>query len=341
MAGGGAIGNNVNGNVSRPMGGGGFNDGGMVNGYGGGQTGDTFQNQRPAGMTFDPSAFQSALRGGGQPNYTMGGQNDNRIRLTADARAGTTQAQRQDMRQDIRAGMQQPAPMQPAPMQPNQTPAMTTQPAGPNVFDQSAGALQGGMNAASNVANYAPTSANLQPYMNPYQRSVTDATMNGLRQQQQQTMNGLDAQASGAGAFGGSRHGIAMGETNGQYADTQAQTLAGLNSQNYNQALGAQQATQGLNLQGAGQLGNLSNLGFSQGMQINGQQASQGAQQQAMQQQLVNAALEQFRGLTGAPMQSAQIMNGGVNNVPYSTTGTATQTQTPGLFDWLSLGLSV
>jgi len=213
--------------------------------------------------------------------------------------------------------------------------------AAPNVYTTSANALNTGVNAATGAATYAPTTANLQPYMNPYQQSVIDTTMQGLNQQQMQTQNSLDAAASAAGAFGGSRHGVAMGETNGQYADTQASTLANLNSQNYNQALAAQQATQNINLQGASQLGSLSNLGFSQGQAINAQQAAYGAQQQAAAQMLMDQAMAQFGGWASAPAQSAGLMAGGVSQVPYSTTGTATQTQTPGLFDWLSLGLSV
>ena len=113
-----------------------------------------------------------------------------------------------------------------------------------NVYAQSATNLTNAGNAATSAAMYQPTmvnpytvaSTNLSPYMNPYQQSVIDTTMQGLNQQQQMTMNGLDAQASAAGAFGGSRHGVAMGSTNGQYADTQAATLAGLNSANYTQA---------------------------------------------------------------------------------------------------------
>jgi hypothetical protein len=216
-------------------------------------------------------------------------------------------------------------------------------------------------------------------------------------------MNNLDAQASAAGAFGGSRHGVAMGETNRGYADTQASTLAGLNSANFQQAQQAgmfdagvrnqnsqfnaanQNATnqfnsandmtmnqfnasgrnnmnqfnasnnlqaqgmnqqaglagQNLNMAAAGQLGNLSNLGFGQGMQINNQQAQQGAQQQALQQALMNAAMQQFGGFTGAPAQSVAQLLGGVGGVPYGTTGTNRTTNQPGLFDYLSLGLSL
>lgn len=240
-----------------------------------------------------------------------------------------------------------------------------------NVFQGSANALNAGTNAAMGASTYQPMNVSAQPinmgrgsvnpYMNPYQQQVTDTTMRGLADAQAQTMNGLDAQASAAGAFGGSRHGVAMGESMGNYADTQAATLAGLNSQNFmnaqNMAFQTQAANQGatmqaqmanqgaglagagLNLSAAGQLGNLSNLGFGQGMAINGQQAAQGAQIQAMQQALVNASKGQFAGFTGAPVQSVGLQTGAVGTVPYGQTGT--QSYQPGLFDYLSLGLGM
>ena len=238
---------------------------------------------------------------------------------------------------------------------------------GPNVFQQANNSLGGAVRGTREAMNYNPMQVtpntlagqNLNPYMNPFQRSVIDTTMQGLNRQQAMDMNNLDAQASSAGAFGGSRHGVAMGETNRGYADVQAQTLAGLNSANFGQAQqgamfdagirnNAQQfnsnqglAGQNLNLAAAGQLGNLSNLGFGQGMQINNQQAQQGAQQQALQQALMNAAMQQFQGFTGAPAQSAAQLLGGVGGVPYGTTGTQNTTRQPGIFDYLSLGLSL
>jgi hypothetical protein len=237
----------------------------------------------------------------------------------------------------------------------------------PNVFQQANNSLTGAVRGTREAMNYNPmqvnpatlSGQNLNPYMNPYQQSVTDQTMRQLNRQQAMDMNNLDAQASAAGAFGGSRHGVAMGETNRGYADVQAQTLAGLNSGNFqqaqqgamfdvnnrNQAQGMNQqaglAGQNLNMAAAGQLGNLSNLGFGQGMQINNQQAQQGAQQQALQQMLMDQAQQQFRGFTGAPAQSAGQMLGGVGGVPYGTTGTQNTTRQPGLFDYLSLGLSI
>lgn len=251
----------------------------------------------------------------------------------------------------------------------------------PNVFAQSANALNAGANAAMNAANYQPMQVraatvnpatvgrtNLNQYMNPFQQQVIDTTMADLNRQQQMTQNQLGAQATAAGAFGGSRHGVAMGETNDAYARQQAAALAGLNSQNFmnaqqqaqfdsgqlnqgrqfnaNSQMQARLANQqaGLNaanlgLSGAQTLGNLSNTGFGQGMAITGQQAAMGAQQQALNQALINAQQGQFAGFTGAPAQSLGMQLGALGAVPFGQT--QTQTKTPGLFDWLTLGMQI
>ena len=250
---------------------------------------------------------------------------------------------------------------------------------GGNVFNQSAGALTDATNAAYNAANYQPTNVyapqaqtatvattSLDPYMNPYTQAVTDQTMQQLAEQQQMALNDVGAQASAAGAFGGSRQGVVEGATYDAYAQAQAQALADLNSQNFTQAqnaamydtsqinagnqfnvnnsLAAQVANQnaglqgaGLNLNAAGQLGALSQTGFDQGNAIIGQQSSQGALMQGINQMLIDAAKGQYAGFTGAPNQSLQQLLS-ATGVP--TGSSTTQTQTPGLFDYLTLGLN-
>ena len=111
-------------------------------------------------------------------------------------------------------------------------------------------------------------------------------------------------------------------------------------SQNMQAQLANQQA--GLSgsqqrLQAGSQLGNLSNLGFGMGQQIQGRMDQQGAQQQALQQQLINAAKQQYAGYTGSPAQSLQYLLQAVGQAP--AVGSNTQQKNPGLFDYLSLGL--
>jgi len=238
---------------------------------------------------------------------------------------------------------------------------MAGQGQGGNVFQQSAQGMRSAGQAAQNATTYQPMNvgnntvagANLNQYMNPFQQQVIDASMSGLDRQRQMAQTGIGAQAQAAGAFGGSRHGVAQAETNRGFADVAGQTLAGLNMQNFTNAqqmgqfdAGQRQAAQMANQQAglaganlrmgaAGTLGNLANLGFGQGMQVQNQQANMGAQQQQLMQALINAQRGQFAGFAGAPQQSVGGQVGAIGGMNYGNT--QTQTMKPGLFDFLTL----
>lgn len=102
-----------------------------------------------------------------------------------------------------------------------------------------------------------PTSAGLQPFMDPYQQSVIDATMQELDRQDSIAKQSRDANMVAQGAFGGSRQAVIDAEAGRNLSDVKARTLAQLNSQNYGQALNAFQNQQGRLGQAGGQLGSL------------------------------------------------------------------------------------
>ena len=102
-----------------------------------------------------------------------------------------------------------------------------------------------------------------------------------------------------------------------------------------NQAAGLSGSQQ--RLSAGSQLGNLSNLGFGMGQTIQGRMDQQGALQQALQQNLINAGKQQYAGFTGAPAQSLQYLLQAVGGAP--AVGTVEKGFEPGLFDYLSLGL--
>jgi hypothetical protein len=218
------------------------------------------------------------------------------------------------------------------------------------------------MRAAQGVAGFTPQQVSagravggISTYMNPYTQDVINTSMTDLERQRQMQMNQLGAQASAAGAFGGSRQGVAEALTNEAFARQGGQLAAGLRQQGFNTALGASQqdvanmlqsalANQSAGVQGAqlrsqaaGQLGNLAQTGFGMGMGITQQQMQQGALQQALQQQLIDAARAQYGGFTGAPQQSLglPLAAAGAADMGQRTT---TETRKPGLFDFLSLG---
>lgn len=79
----------------------------------------------------------------------------------------------------------------------------------------------------------------LNPYMNPFQKNVIDASIaqNGYARAQQGVAD--NAAATAAHAFGGSRQGVQAAETTGQYDRNNQQNLAALNSANFGQAQNA------------------------------------------------------------------------------------------------------
>ena len=217
-------------------------------------------------------------------------------------------------------------------------------------------------------------------YANPYTQQVINTSMAELERQRQMQMGGLGAQASAAKAFGGSRQGVAEALTNEGFARQGGQLSSQLYNQGFQTALGAsqqdvassmqaQQANQQAQarakefaqqsamqaeianqqaqaqaaqqaMQAAGQLGNLSNLGFGFGQQIGATQAGQGQTQQAMNQALIDAAKGQYGGFTGAPQDALSTYLAALGG---SQTGQQTQTSTqkPGLLQYLSLGLGL
>ena len=92
-------------------------------------------------------------------------------------------------------------------------------------------------------ADYTPTS--YQDFMDPYMESVIQQQYQDIADQGAQQQNQLSAGAVGAGAFGGSRQGIAQGEIAANVLDQQARTGSQLRSQGFAQAQSAaQQAAQ-------------------------------------------------------------------------------------------------
>jgi len=87
----------------------------------------------------------------------------------------------------------------------------------------------------------APTQAQLDPYLNPFQQQVIDQTMQELDKRGATAQQNLAGQAQQAGAFGGSRFGVQGAELGRGLQDARAQALTQLNAQNYAQAMGGYQ----------------------------------------------------------------------------------------------------
>ena len=229
--------------------------------------------------------------------------------------------------------------------------------------------------SSASVTPQTLASTNLNPYMNPYTDSVIKQNEADILRGAKIGLNELSAQAQAAGSFGGSRHGIQGAELGRGSLEQLAKSSAGLRQSNFanaqqmamqdiqnnmqgqlanqqggigdiNRELQASLANQSAGLQGAqqrlgaaNQLGQLSNLGFGMGQQVNQNLAQQGAMQQALQQMVMDQAQGKFNAYANHPAQGLPYLNAalGASNLGENT---STLSKQPGLFDYLTLGAS-
>ncbi len=84
---------------------------------------------------------------------------------------------------------------------------------GQNIFNQAATGMTQAFQGTAGSAG-AP---NIAAFQTPYTQNVINRTQQDIARQQAMSMNDLGAQATAAGAFGGSRHGVAQGVMAGEY----------------------------------------------------------------------------------------------------------------------------
>ena len=218
------------------------------------------------------------------------------------------------------------ATYQPAPQ------PVAAQPAPFNVNQAAAGALQGAIGGTQQAMN-APLQVGA--YMNPYTQAVIDRTQADIERQRQMAMNTLGAQATRAGAFGGSRQGVAEGVLAGEYGRMAGDIAAQQRQTGYTQAMDAAMRDRAARAAAASQLGGLGQQAFQTGQAITAAQERQGLMQQALQQTLIDAARQQYAGYTGAPQASLAAPLAALGVVPNQST--TTQSVQRGLFDYLTL----
>lgn len=198
----------------------------------------------------------------------------------------------------------------------------------------------------------------MQAYMNPFQQDVVDVALGDIeRARQMQQMQGA-AQAQRAGAFGGSRQGVAQALTNEAALREAARTAAGLRSEGFQfaagmgqtdaaRALQAQAANQGVDMsleQANAQLRQQANLanqaaglqGAQQRMQAGAQLAdigqmtqnlgfTQAAQLQGIGQQQQAMTQAQLDAIRNLPLEQQAIINEALGLTPAGGAGTVAQ----------------
>ena len=145
----------------------------------------------------------------------------------------------------------------------------------------------------------------------PATQDFIQRTQQNMMRQQQMQQNMLDAQASQAGAFGGSRHGVAQGMLVDDYSRRMGDMAAQQNLQAQEQAMRAATGLAGVGGQA-----------FGMGQNVAQMTSAQGAFQRQLQQQLADAAKQQYYGTTGFPLQGLGAMTSvlGSMQVPQSQT---------------------
>ena len=206
-----------------------------------------------------------------------------------------------------------------------------------NPFQQASLAQQAALAGTAGAGTVA--GANLGQYMNPYTRNV----LGGLARETGRAMdigsNQLGTQATQAGAFGGSRHGVAQGTMMGELGRGYQQQAANLLQSGYTNAQTMAQQDIQNRMNQAAQLANLGQQSFGYGRTLQQDLAQQGANQQAIQQALIDAAKAQYAGYQGAPAQGAGLMAQALGGTP--TPQSTTSSSSPGLFDYLTTGATL
>lgn len=198
---------------------------------------------------------------------------------------------------------------------------------------QDQGIYQPYMDAATGYAQIggSPISAGqIANYSNPFQSQVIDATMANIQANNAIQANNLRGNAALQGGLGNDRLGVAQAELARNQNLATNQTLATLNAQNFNQALGAAQGDRSAAQQAASQFANLgSNMQALSAQDASNLLMTGGLQEQKAQTQLDTtsgniAQQEQY------PFATASWLGGMLQGASPAFTGMSSTTTTPG-----------
>lgn len=206
---------------------------------------------------------------------------------------------------------------------------------GQNIGSTNPAFAQAGQTAAG-VAGYTPGNflqGNVGAYMNPYLQQVEQAALGNLDQGFRQSLNTIADRAIGAGAFGGSRQGVAEGVAAAETARQAGDLSAQLRAQGYGQAAGMMQsdmdrAMQGqtLNLQAAGMQGDLASAGQNAYLQSIQSALAAGQINQAQAQALLTQQQQQYDAMRNVPLEQLNIKLAGLGGVQVPTSSSQTST---------------
>lgn len=222
-----------------------------------------------------------------------------------------------------------------------------------NIYQQASTNLMAGGNTldaatAIGASGAMPAAAGMGAYANPFMDQVVGAnTADIMRGAQHQLMNNA-ANATSAGAFGGSRHGVIDSMTNEAALRTVGNMSGDLRFGGFNAAAGlaGDDASRRISAGGlmnniAGQRGNLGATQFGVGRQIGADQFAQGTAEQNLVQALLDDSSGMFNRYTNQPVDLLNFRNASLASSPLNNNTSTTSGYNPGLADYLSLGLQV
>lgn len=202
-----------------------------------------------------------------------------------------------------------------------------------NPFEQSAGLLSGAGGIYKDIAS-GGFLQNINDYIDPYYNQVLDSVLGRMDRNKNLAVNQIGDQATAAGAFGGSRHGVAEGTLIGEYNRNVGDVTNQIASQAFNTALDRltnNQFTAASGMQNLG--GNL----FQIGQNVAGQQAQAGQMQQDLMNLILGGGQQQFAELMNSPNSLLNMFSAILTSDPRNNAGQTEAKSTPGLFDYLSL----
>lgn len=195
-----------------------------------------------------------------------------------------------------------------------QTPSASSMAYNPMSFTGAAYTPPTAADAAAGIPGVTtPASGNVvQQYMTPYLQSVLDPQLAAARRQADIQAQQLQSQYGRAGAYGGSRQGVAEAELQRGLLDRMASLTGQGYQQAFQQAQGQFNTEQDRQMQAAQQASRL-------GLDILGAQRTGGAEQRGIEQQGIAADLAQFEFERDYPQRQLQFMQSLLQGLPLET----------------------
>ena len=182
-----------------------------------------------------------------------------------------------------------------------------------------------GLGAGGRYAAGATSPTAMASYMSPYMQNVVDFQKSQAIADYGRALPGMNAQAVGQGAYGGTRQALVTGEAQRNLQNQLAGIQATGSQQAFDAARQAQQFGANIGLQGgqlAGQqaatLGQIGQQQYAQNMGINQAQQQAGAQQQALAQQNLSQQYQDFLNMQNYPYKQLGFMSDIMRGTPTS-----------------------